>query len=103
MKLPKVKLTTSEGVRRVRIPEDWKDNPQQAPYAIADGACPHCKAEPFKVAGARRRISSDDRAYEADGGCIACEKFVGILRQETNTLFGLREDEAMSRLGIRIY
>lgn len=74
-----------------------------ADHAVVDGACPHCKATPLKVAGHGRRISSDDRAYEADGSCVACVVFVGVIRAETNTLFGLREDEAVSRLGVRIY
>lgn len=74
-----------------------------ADHAVIDGVCPFCKAAPFKVAGTGRRISDDDRAYEADGVALCCHKHVGLLRMEMNTLFGLREDEAVANLGIRIY
>jgi hypothetical protein len=72
-------------------------------HALIDGACQHCGAAPFKAAGAGKRPSADDRAWEADAVAICCNRHVGILRVEVNTLFGVREDEAVSRLGIRIY
>lgn len=112
--------------RRVREPYAGAD------HAVAEGACPSCKHRDecpgcvangndgttsdwkrcgdclgrgggFKVAGTGRRISSDDRAYEADAVALCCEKRVGLLRVETGTLFGVREDEAVMRLGVRIY
>jgi hypothetical protein len=92
----KIKMTMHDG--SVRAVTDVT-----ATSALCEGACPHCIVEPFRVAGSGGHISADDRAYEADGGCIACGVAVGVLRAETGTLFGLREDEAIARLGIRIY
>jgi hypothetical protein len=79
-----------------------------ADHAVVEGVCPGCgHQEPegggFKAAGTGRRISSDDRAYEADAVALCCEKHVGTLRLEPNTFFGIREDEAITRLGIKIY
>jgi hypothetical protein len=75
-----------------------------ADHAVVVGACcPYCGVSPFKIAGSGRRPSKDDRAWEADAGCLACKAHVGTLRLEVNTLFGVREDEAVARLGIRIY
>ena len=94
----KISLAVADGdTRTVTTPFDGAD------HGVASGACPHCKATPFKVAGAGKRIAADDRAYEADGGCLACNRHVGLLRAEVNTLFGVREDEAVGRLGVRIY
>lgn len=79
-----------------------------AKYALAEGRCPKCDItglieKSFAVAGHGKRPSADDRAWEADASCLACNQHVGVLRIETNTLFGVREDERVSRLGIRIY
>lgn len=67
------------------------------------GGCPKCGAHPLRVQGTGRRIAADDRAYEADAVAMCCSKPVGIARAEVDTLFGVREDEAMSRLGVKIY
>lgn len=67
------------------------------------GECPYCASKTWRVAGQNKRISHDDIAYEADAIALCCGGAVGVLRAETNTLFGLREDEALSRFGIRIY
>lgn len=104
-----------------------------ADHALAEGRCPYCRvgscglcgawdcdarggahrcnpADPsdgypphFKVAGSGRRPSDDDRAWEADAGCVACKAHLGILRVETNTLFGVREDERVLRGRCRVY
>lgn len=80
---------------------------QDADHALASGACPYCAREEdgggFKVAGSGRRPSADDRAWEADAGCLACKAHLGTLRVETNTLFGVREDEAVLRGRCRVY
>lgn len=96
---PKVtlKVPGEEKARKVHVES------KEATSAVVDGACPHCKIETLRVSGCNRRISADDRAYEADGHCISCSAYVGELRQETNTLFGLREDEAIQRMGVVIY
>jgi len=75
----------------------------------ADGAaaaedphpCPACGEAPCMVAGRGHRISMDDRAHEADGHCSACGALVGILRLEVETIFGLREDDALMGAGRR--
>lgn len=74
-----------------------------ADHAVADGACPLCKAEPFKIAGAGRRPSTDDRAWEADAVAYCCDQPVGVIRAEPNTLFGVREDAQIAKMGVVIY
>jgi hypothetical protein len=93
----KIKLITPSERRRCRLQSPDAD------HAIADGRCPGCHAEPFRVQGTGRRIAADDRAYEADAVCLACSQIVGTLRVEVNTLFGLREDGAVFRSGVKIY
>jgi hypothetical protein len=93
----RIDLLVSDGRRRCRL-----DAPD-ADHAVADGRCPSCHTEPFRVQGTGRRIAADDRAYEADAVCLACTQTVGTLRVEVNTLFGLREDEAVFRSGVKIY
>lgn len=93
----RIQLLTSEGRRRCKVesPDDH--------HTIADGQCPECFTDPFRVRGTGRRNAADDCAYEADAVCLACMRSVGTLRVEVNTLFGLREDEAVFRSGVKIY
>lgn len=120
-------LLKHDGTRRpCREPFEGAD------HALAEGSCPYCgeggctfcgakdcdarggayRCDPskgkrftgaFKVAGKGRRPSADDRAWEADAGCLACRAHLGTLRVEANTLFGVREDERALRSGVRIY
>lgn len=94
----KIWLIVSDGQRRT-LHEPHED----ADHAIADGACPKCDAVPCGVQGSGRRTSADDRAWEADGYCTACKQHVGIIRVEPNTLFGVREDEAVLMGRCRVY
>lgn len=78
----------------------------ESDHVVADGACPHCKSLeklPFKIAGSNQRPSEDDRAWEADAVALCCGRGVGILRVETNTLFGVREDRAVLAGRCRVY
>lgn len=76
---------------------------EEADHAVAAGACPKCNASPWGVQGAGRRPSADDRAWEADGVTTCCKQFAGIIRVETNTLFGVREDELVLSGRCRVY
>jgi hypothetical protein len=92
-----ITLINGADVRPVIPSEDGK-------AATAEGPCPCCGVKPFALAGAGMRIADDDRAYEADGQCVACGKPVGIIRAEVDTLFGLREDQAVLTHGrARVY
>lgn len=96
----KITLTLNNGdVRSAKRPYENAD------HAVASGACPGCKAEPFKVAGCGKSIDPDRRhdTYRADAVCIACSGHVGILRVKVDTLFGIEEDERVASMGIRIY
>lgn len=83
----RVKLITKDGTRMCSASFD---------HALSEGTCPKCRrAEPnggFKVGGSGKHPSADDRAWEAEAYCLECKAHVGVLRVETNTLFGVRED-----------
>lgn len=107
--MAKLWLLVMEGPRRKA-----RERAPNADHAVVSGPCPGCgeskpydcaagDLEGFRVQGTGRRIADDDRAYEADAVSVCCNRRVGVLRLETNTLFGVREDEAVSRLGVRIY
>lgn len=77
-----------------------------ADHVVVDvwAACPYCAAEgPVKIGGAGQRASADDRAWEADAGALCCRAFLGILRVEVSTLFGVREDRAVLAGRCRVY
>lgn len=74
-----------------------------ASHATAPDKCPYCGTVPFLVAGHGSRPSADDRAWEADGGCIKCRAHVGTIRQEVSTIFGVREDARVTSMGIRVF
>lgn len=64
-------------------------------HAVADCDCHECGHTPLRVRGESPRISSDDQAYESDGRCFDCGSAIGLVRAEMETMFGLREDEAV--------
>jgi hypothetical protein len=69
---------------------------READHATCPGhACPRCGSEAFGVNGSNKRPSEDDRAWEADGYSTCCNAFVGTIRLEVSTLFGVREDRAV--------
>ncbi len=71
--------------------------------ALAEGACPKCKATPFMIAGGGQRIEGHD-TYAADGACLSCRKPIGVIRAKVSTLFGLEEDERVLYHGrARVY
>lgn len=76
---------------------------EEADHAVAVGACPKCNASPWGVQGTGRRPSTVDRAWEADGVPTCCQQFVGVIRWETDTLFGVREDELVLSGRCRVY
>lgn len=76
---------------------------QQADHALVEGACPKCGSIDFGVQGKNMRPAEDDRAHEADGYSTCCQKLVGTIRAEMDTLFGVREDEAVLHGRCRVY
>jgi hypothetical protein len=74
-----------------------------AEHAEVDAICPLCGATTFGVYGTGRRPSLDDRAWEADGRSTCCQRYVGTIRMEMNTVFGVREDEAVFSARCRVY
>jgi hypothetical protein len=74
-----------------------------ADHATCEGeVCPTCKA-PLKLVGSGKSPSQDDRAWEAQGYSACCKAHVGLIRVETDTLFGVREDEAVLNGRCRVY
>jgi hypothetical protein len=60
----------------------------------AEGKCPGCAAEPFRIKTEPRQVVSHDTArYGAH--CVNCGDPVGWAYATFNTIFGLEEDERM--------
>jgi len=98
MTWPKLFFVPTEGAKiGVKLPED-----QRSPSVSIGVDCPMCK-KPLQASGTNKRIAPDNRAYESDAICVDCNNMVGTLRLETNTLFGLREDEAVLKGRCRVY
>jgi hypothetical protein len=92
----------------ILVRPNGKRLPAKLPYEGADFAvlvtgCPECGAHEPKLQGTGRRPSKDGRAWEADAVALCCDRHVGTLRCEMNTLFGVEEDERVFRMGIKIY
>lgn len=75
----------------------------EADHAVVEGACPECKIDPLKIVGKNNHVTADDRAWEADGFCLSCERPVGLIRFEPETLFGIHEDIAVLNGRPRVY
>jgi hypothetical protein len=95
----KLFLLPKDGSTRVRMKLPAKD----APSVPMEVACPSCGANPYLIFGGNKHISKDDLAYESDGYCTSCQAYVGTIRLEVETLFGLREDEAVLKGRCRVY
>ena len=93
---------------KIYLVHNGKKLAAKLPYPDADHAilatdCPECGSHDCKLQGTGRRPSADDRAWEADAVALCCDRYVGTLRCEPSTLFGVREDERIATMGIRIY
>lgn len=81
---------------------DGKRHPIKLPFPEADHAvmpgspCPKCgDVNHFGIQGSGKHPSADDQAWEAEGYATCCKAHVGVIRVETGTLFGVREDRAV--------
>ncbi len=70
---------------------------------IADGECPGCYAEPFKIEV--RSCPTEHEGRKRTGGyCVACNDPVGWVYSEPDTIFGEEEDRAVLEHGrARVY
>lgn len=76
---------------------------QPAPtFATFSGACPCCRAVPFRVAGEGQEREGHD-TYAARARCIDCDKHVGTVHARVDTIFGIEEDERVLHGRCRVY
>ncbi len=96
----------------ITVQVDGKRHPAKTPFEGADHCtidipCPHCKAPaPIGVQGSGRYVDPDARhdTWAAEGYTTCCKKPIGKIRVKIHdTLFGIEEDAAVARMGIRIY
>lgn len=74
---------------------------EDADHVLTEMDCPGC-GEKVRAQGGGMHIESHD-TYAASARC-ACGESVGTLRVEMSTLFGLEEDEAVTKHGrARVY
>lgn len=90
-----LEIQTTSGIDRRKVTPDGR-------VGIAAGACPGCKAEPFRVQGGNRRIH-DRETYVADGRCVDCGDAVGYIYARVETVFGLEEDRNVLEGRERVY
>jgi hypothetical protein len=76
---------------------------KHSPHVVAPGQCPDCGETPWKVSGGTPYPSDDDRAYQATAVSLCCRRRAGIIRAEVDTLFGVREDDAVLNGRCRVY
>jgi len=62
-----------------------------------------CTCGANRVAGTGKHIADDDRHYEARAVCISCGAHRGRLEVWPSTLFGLREDEQVFSMSVKVY
>ena len=93
----KLKLVTESKTYKLKLP------PQHQDHVLLGEPFPECGSKECKLQGRDKRIAPDDRAYESDAVAACCAKYIGVLRLEVNTLFGLREDEAVLKGRCRVY
>jgi len=96
MGIKAIKLDT--GVGDVR---DCTQPHPHADYVLPSGACPACKATPWKIQGGE--VTRGHDTYTAPARCVACGERVGALQVQVSTLFGLEEDERVLYGRCRVY
>ena len=85
-----------------------KPPPRDEMWAIAEGACPYCKASPFRIGGKGKHIAAGNEGhntYVARAECAnpECNREVGVLAAKVSTIFGLEEDERVTAGPWRVY
>jgi hypothetical protein len=94
----KIRFHPSDGpTRKAKLPH------AEAAYCVVEGACPHCKAEPFNAAGVRGSMVRGHDTYTSDAGCVGCKVVTGKLVVTVSTIFGIEEDERVLAGRCRIY
>ena len=88
-----MKVTLEIDGKRHRVPTP---EPGVLHVELPGHACPACGAAPLRARGVDRRIESHD-TYAADAHAVCCEAPIGTIRAQIPTIFGLEEDEAMTR------
>jgi len=63
-------------------------------HGIAEGTCPGCNAQPFRIHG-HGIEKLDAETVRAGSRCMSCKDPVGWCYARTETLFGVEEDEAV--------
>lgn len=59
---------------------------------VADGACPGCGVEPFRI------VTPPPEDGRAGGRCVACNDAVGWVYVTPDTIFGEEEDRNMIQM-----
>jgi hypothetical protein len=95
----KVYLLPVDGAARMRCVQPYEGS---AYVDVVDTLCPVCN-KALAVAGTSMHPSQDDRAWESDAYSTCCKEYIGELRVEMNTLFGVREDAAVLSGRCRVY
>lgn len=88
-------LVTKAGRTRLPMP------PRGAKDVATDATC--ACGKPLRVRGAARHPGEDDRAWEAEAHAVCCGRVVGVLRLESETIFGVLEDDAVLNGRPRVY
>ena len=98
--MAKLWLINERGNTELNLPREQEGFVTMAPQCTL-GAC---KGTHMRIQGRGPRIAADDRAYVAEAYTECCNRHVGTMRYEPDTIFGIREDEAVLNNGrARVY
>ena len=97
---------------KIELAAKWEEKTYSCtlPYPDAAAAevkgvasCPYCATKPFLAGGSGMSATPCGRGWVAHAGCVSCRAHVGTLTVWTNTLFGVEEDQRVSRMGVKIF
>jgi hypothetical protein len=90
-----LEIQRTDGIDKRRVREDGM-------VGVATGACPGCKATPFRLKGGRVE-TMDDRTIRSGCRCVDCGDAVGYVYHRPATLFGIEEDQRVLNGRCRVY
>lgn len=104
-----VLVETKEQNRQVEVAEDADFRIATLPYLdagflVCEGKCPCCDTQRFEIKGdTKSKVQVNDLVFVCVAYCTNCQKPVGTLKVEMETLFGLDEDRKVLQGRPRVY
>lgn len=93
-----MKVTVTIGGKRYKAKLPYP----HAKYVVVDVACPECANNPLEAQGVGNQERGHD-TIKSNCACTTCNKVIGTICVQVDTIFGLAEDDKVLNGRWRVY